>query len=243
MVDSMMWGGGEREISQGHGVPGFRPDWYEYSKDLGYPAGYHLGLDIPMPTGTPIYALSYGTVIQEGFSNSFRPYPVWIETKDNPQTPEDESGYIEIYGHLSAEVVNKGQPVTPGMLIGYSGEQTYQGTTTPDGSGPHIHFELRQPTESGAYKAIDPTGWLEGNGAAPQESGGGGGSGASGVLGSITDTIGEMGRRLTLVAVGLILVWVGLDKLMKVHTGFSPTKSVKKGAKLAVTKGVSRGKS
>lgn len=234
MVSSLAWGGAEYPVSQGHGIPGFRPDWYEYSKDLGYPAGYHLGLDVPMPKGTPIYALNYGKVIDEGFSDSFRPYPVWIETVDNPKTPQDETGYVEIYGHLSQEVVNEGQMVTPGQLIGYSGEQTYKGTTTPDGSGEHIHFELRKPKGSG-YVAVDPTNWLEGAEGTPQSGGGFNlpDFGIGNAIGDIQRDVGEMVRRLFIAAIGLGLVWIGLNKVLETHTGFSPRRSVKKVAKTA----------
>jgi hypothetical protein len=43
-------------------------------------------------------------------------------------------------------------------MLGTSGEQTKRGTMEPDGTGPHIHFELRSPDD----KAINPKPELEG---------------------------------------------------------------------------------
>lgn len=151
-MKSIVWGYKDYPITQDFGVPGVNPSWYQYSATLGFPAGYHVGLDIGVPAGTPIYAAEGGKVKQAGFSEYFRPEPVWIEEDD---------GDIAIYGHLQKAVVKAGQKVRSGDLLGYSGEQTIPGTYTPDGSGPHLHFELRRPKD-GAYIAVDPTEELTG---------------------------------------------------------------------------------
>lgn len=149
-ITSGTWGNDTYTITQAFGVPGFRPDWYAYSADFGFPAGYHIGLDVGMPSGTPIFATQDGTVEQAGFNDSYRPNPVFIREND---------GDLAIYGHLWSNTVNAGDDVKQGQLIGYSGEQTIAGTMTPDGSGPHLHYELIDA--SGVAK--DPIPELSGN--------------------------------------------------------------------------------
>lgn len=143
-VASSIWGGGAKTVTQQHGVPGFRADWYQYSSGLGWPGGYHMGLDISMPRGTPLRSNVYGEVIQAGWSDSYRPNPVTIVTEDDPATRDvNEAGAKIIYGHLWENAVKVGDRVRPRDLIGYSGEQTVLGTMQPDGSGAHLHYETR----------------------------------------------------------------------------------------------------
>jgi len=132
-ISSGTWGNETFPVTQAFGVPGFRSDWYQYSAGYGWPAGYHIGLDVGMPKGTPIFATQDGTVERAGFNESFRPNPVYIRERD---------GDLAIYGHLWENTVTTGDPVKKGQLIGFSGEQTIRGTMTPDGSGPHLHYEL-----------------------------------------------------------------------------------------------------
>lgn len=225
-IASIVWGGIPYEITQEHGIPGFRPDWYKYSETLGFPAGYHLGLDVPVPRGTPIKAAGPGKVIQEGFSNSFRPYPVWIEYDDNPVTPTiNEKGMVGIYGHLMAENVALNQTVRAGQVIGLSGEQTYKGTDTPDGSGAHIHYELRQPdsgTASG-YRAIDPRTTLTGTPGLGEQMDVNipiVGDAIEKVFADATERFRILLRRFFFVAIGLVLLYLGVSGLLKTHTNF-----------------------
>jgi hypothetical protein len=163
---SAAWGGKDVAVSQEYGVYNAEADalgWYDYVTAYGLPKGHHGGIDIALEKGTPLYALHPGEVIAAGFSDSFRPSPVWIETDDNPETRHDESGYVEIWGHMWTNAVKRGDRVKPGQNLGTSGEQTTRGTWTPDGSGPHLHFELRR----GGTQLVDPTGWLTGTNPAP----------------------------------------------------------------------------
>ena len=52
---------------------------------------------------------------------------------------QHKSGYVTIYGHLSAYNVKVGESVKSGDVIGYSGN-------TGNSTGPHLHFELRLNT-------------------------------------------------------------------------------------------------
>jgi murein DD-endopeptidase MepM/ murein hydrolase activator NlpD len=173
-VVSTVWGNKPFEISQEFGT--YSADTAamypaEYTVPLGFPAGTHIGLDISMPRGTPLFALNPGKVIQSGLSPFFRTKPIWIETTDNPDTIKDESGYVEIYGHMWTNTVKLNDTVKAGDAIGTSGEQTkpivnasgqvVSATMDPDGTGQHLHFELRKP-EGGGYRAVNPRSWLTG---------------------------------------------------------------------------------
>lgn len=158
---SGVWGNQDHNVTQEFGVnlPSVPDAWYRYAADWGFSVGTHIGIDVGMPRDTPIYAAADGVVIAEGANlQSFRPNPVTIETPDDPNTPDDEREH-HIYGHLWSDVVSPGQRVRKGELIGYSGEQTVKGTWTPDGSGPHLHFERRDVSEG---QALDPRPLLDG---------------------------------------------------------------------------------
>jgi murein DD-endopeptidase MepM/ murein hydrolase activator NlpD len=100
-----------------------------YSSRL-YKSGFHNGLDIAAPIGTPVYAALDGVVVQvdNNDRNSWARYQygkyVLIKHDNNLAT---------LYGHLSQWVVSRGQTVKQGQLIGYSGNTGYS-------TGPHLHF-------------------------------------------------------------------------------------------------------
>lgn len=85
----------------------------------------HRGVDLNVPTGTPVVAMADGRVrfagVQRGFGNV-----VWI---DHP------SGILTIYAHLSAIEVQAGARVSTGERIGLSG-------ATGNATTPHLHFEV-----------------------------------------------------------------------------------------------------
>lgn len=178
-MKSIVWGYRDFPVTQEFGVPGFDPSLYEYSANLGFPPGYHVGIDVALPKGTPVFAAQGGYVEQAGYSQYFRPEPVWIREDD---------GDTAIYGHLWKAEVKPGQRVEEGDLLGYSGEQTIPGTYTPDGTGPHLHFELRQPTAGGTV-AVDPVPEL---------------TGETGVPLSFTGDISALPQRMLLIG-GLLL--------------------------------------
>lgn len=118
----------------------------------------HDGIDYRFPVNTPVYAAGDGVVADEGNASAFRPGSLdsWMAAKGG------NSGGIYVlikhsdmytgYAHLSSTVVNKGQPVKEGQLIGYSGN-------TGTSSGPHLHFEvidIPQNWQNGYSARIDP---------------------------------------------------------------------------------------
>lgn len=87
----------------------------------------HTGLDIPAPTGQPVYAAEGGVVITSGWSNGGYGYYIIIDHGNGVQT---------LYGHNSRLSVERGDRVVKGQVIGSVG-------STGRSTGPHIHFEVR----------------------------------------------------------------------------------------------------
>jgi len=87
----------------------------------------HNGIDIALPTGTPVKAADGGTVTFSGRQGTYG-YLVIID---------HGAGYTSYYGHNSKNLVSKGDKVHKGQTIALSGNT---GRTT----GPHLHFEVRK---------------------------------------------------------------------------------------------------
>ncbi len=105
--------------------------------------GHHSGIDIGIPTGTPLYALDHGIVFCGGKPKVDCQFggapPLVIVVR--------YGNVYAVYGHCSAVYVRKGQVVRPGDQIGLSGE--YPANT------PHLHFEVRPiANPSQAYNPV-----------------------------------------------------------------------------------------
>jgi murein DD-endopeptidase MepM/ murein hydrolase activator NlpD len=98
----------------------------------------HPGIDIGVPTGTPIHAAGSGTVVWCG----------WMSGYGNLVMIDHHDGLATLYGHESHVAVACGQDVTTGEVIGYSG-------CTGFCTGPHVHFEVRANGTP-----VDPLGYL-----------------------------------------------------------------------------------
>ncbi|MGQ0712635.1 MAG: M23 family metallopeptidase [Gemmatimonadaceae bacterium] len=97
-------------------------------------SGPHPGLDVAVPTGTPIRAAGGGTVVEVGDDARYGKF-VRIEHRD---------GYESLYAHASEILVKLGEKISAGRHIAMSGN-------TGQSTAPHLHFEVRQ---GGA--AVDP---------------------------------------------------------------------------------------
>jgi murein DD-endopeptidase MepM/ murein hydrolase activator NlpD len=86
----------------------------------------HPGIDIGVPTGTPIHAADSGTVSIAGPVSGYGNYTCIQHT----------SSMSTCYGHQSRIMVSVGQSVSQGQVIGLSG-------CTGLCFGPHLHFEVR----------------------------------------------------------------------------------------------------
>ena len=98
----------------------------------------HPGIDIGVPTGTPIHAAAAGTVVYCG----------WEEGYGNLVVIDHHNGLATAYGHQTRVAVTCGQNVSQGDVIGYSG-------CTGFCTGPHVHFEVRVNGSP-----VDPLGYL-----------------------------------------------------------------------------------
>ena len=98
----------------------------------------HQGIDIGVPTGTPIRAAAAGKVIYCG----------WEEGYGNLVVLDNGGNLATAYGHQSAIAVTCGQDVTQDQVIGYVG-------CTGHCTGPHLHFEVRINGDP-----VDPLGYL-----------------------------------------------------------------------------------
>lgn len=87
---------------------------------------FHSGIDIPLPTSTPIQASADGQVVKAEPSGNYG-ILVIITHQNN---------YTTYYAKLSQALVKAGDTVKQGDIIAYSGNT---GRTT----GPHLHFEVR----------------------------------------------------------------------------------------------------
>ncbi len=96
----------------------------------------HNGTDFGAPTGTPVYASSYGTITKRG---DYGPNGNFIAI-------QHDHGYETGYSHLSRfeEGLKVGDKVKRMQVIGYVG-------STGRSTGPHLHFSAKK---NGAF--IDP---------------------------------------------------------------------------------------
>lgn len=98
---------------------------------------FHSGIDLPAPTGTPVYSAIEGIA-----------YNHYDPSLGGIQVNVIAGNVMTMYAHLSASNVQHGQPVDQNTIIGLVG-------STGASTGPHLHF--------GWYinnKAVDPVPFL-----------------------------------------------------------------------------------
>jgi murein DD-endopeptidase MepM/ murein hydrolase activator NlpD len=111
------------DITQGYGATSFAKN--------GYQGHWHNGVDFAASIGTPVLAAEDGTVAATGNQDAYcrkGAYGKFIVINHT-------DGLTTLYGHLSRQVVVKGDAVKRGQLIGYSGQTGYA-------TGPHLHFTV-----------------------------------------------------------------------------------------------------
>ncbi len=115
--------GGAKAITQGYGSTGFAQTTYK--------SQWHNGIDIGVPIGTVIMAAEDGTVVATGNQDLYCPkaaYGKFIVVKH-------DNNLVTLYGHMSRQIVQPGQQVKRGDVIGYSGKTGWA-------TGPHLHFTV-----------------------------------------------------------------------------------------------------
>lgn len=88
---------------------------------------FHGGIDIAAASGTPVMASADGRVTESGNGGKFGNY-VAIRHADGSES---------MYGHLSAQIVHKGQNVKQGQAIGAVG-------STGRSTGPHLDYRIKK---------------------------------------------------------------------------------------------------
>ncbi|MGQ0561895.1 MAG: murein hydrolase activator EnvC family protein [Gemmatimonadota bacterium] len=101
------------------------------------------GIGIAAPAGSIVKAVEAGTVEIAGPLEGYGPSVV----------VGHGGGYYTLYLRLRTVAVKAGQDITAGQVIG-----TVGGEATPE--GPHLEFQVRTPSASGAPSAVDPLNWL-----------------------------------------------------------------------------------
>ena len=110
-------------MTQGYGATSFAKN--------GYRGKWHNGVDFGVPIGTSVLASEEGTVVAIGNQDSYcnkGAYGKFIVIRH-------ANNLTTLYAHLSRQVVQKGDVVKRGQLIGYSGRTGYA-------TGPHLHFTV-----------------------------------------------------------------------------------------------------
>lgn len=104
----------------------------------------HEAIDIVASWGEPVIAACRGKVVLAGWKDF---YGLMIRV-------ENEYGYSTVYAHLSKILVEKGQRVKKGQVIGKVGSS---GRST----GPHLHFEVWEGDETvdPLKLMVEPLGW------------------------------------------------------------------------------------
>ncbi len=87
----------------------------------------HRAVDIAANLGTPVTAADRGVVIRAGWNN--QGYGLFVVIDHNID-------YVTLYAHLSEVLVQEGDVVAQGQVIGKVG-------STGNSTGPHLHFEIR----------------------------------------------------------------------------------------------------
>ncbi|MFG2525135.1 peptidoglycan DD-metalloendopeptidase family protein [Streptomyces sp. NPDC048527] len=111
----------------------------------GYSAGHHTGIDFPVPVGTPVHAVSNGTVVFAGWGGA---YGNLIKIRDN-------DGRYSLYAHLSRIDVSVGEHISAANRIALSGASGHA-------TGPHLHFEVDTTLQYGSD--INPVTYLAAHG-------------------------------------------------------------------------------
>lgn len=120
----------ETELS----TPSIIPTYGRFSSRFGYRSdpmngsvAFHTGLDIANTYGSPLYATADGIVTMACYKTNGYGNQILIN---------HGNGYETFYGHNSKLVVEVGDYVKKGQLIGYIG-------STGRSTGPHVHYEVR----------------------------------------------------------------------------------------------------
>jgi murein DD-endopeptidase MepM/ murein hydrolase activator NlpD len=129
---------------------------YPYGSTKGGTLAVHHGIDFGADYGTPLMAVATGEVVVAGHDREIeygkRPdfYGLLVVIRLDP-TYNNQSVFV-LYAHLSEILVEVGQRVEPGQLIGYTG-------ASGAALGPHFHMEVRVAENTYAHTR-NPQLWM-----------------------------------------------------------------------------------
>lgn len=132
------WPSEYRQINQYFGA---NPQNYN---QFGLPG--HEGLDIMAPTGSKIFAVAPGKVVQVRTQPTGHNYGIFVRV-------EHQDGYETTYAHMQEAKVTSGQTVQAGDLLGLA-------DNTGNSFGSHLHLTLKKKgvtQDNWPYNIIDPT--------------------------------------------------------------------------------------
>lgn len=117
----------------------FGPRRVPHGDAVGGQRRLHAGLDVAVPTGTPVVAPGPGVVVGVGYGHQFGTYVRILH---------EHVGLETLLAHLSSvePSLRRGARVTRGQVLGRSGNS---GLST----GPHLHYEFRTVWEQ---RPVDP---------------------------------------------------------------------------------------
>ena len=101
----------------------------------------HAGIDLAGPWGSPVLAVTAGTVIEAGQESGY----------GNIVKLQHDDGTVTYYAHLSRILVESGRV--------QAGDEIAEEGNTGHSTGPHLHFEVRIDGSP-----IDPIPWLASHG-------------------------------------------------------------------------------
>jgi murein DD-endopeptidase MepM/ murein hydrolase activator NlpD len=107
----------------------------------------HNGIDFGAGYGAPIRSMGDGIIIGSGYLAEESGYGLITLIRHS-------NGFVSAYAHQSSTLVQAGDSVRAGDVIGYVG-------STGNSTGAHLHFEIRTETHGGQ---IDPLPWLRAHG-------------------------------------------------------------------------------
>ena len=88
--------------------------------------GFHSGMDIAPPAGTPIGAAKAGTVVYAGYNGGYGNFVII----------DHGGGVATAYAHMATIAVQQGGTIAQGGRVGTVG-------STGHSTGPHLHYEVR----------------------------------------------------------------------------------------------------
>jgi murein DD-endopeptidase MepM/ murein hydrolase activator NlpD len=138
------WFAGRHRVMIGYGCNA--SPWYSHDSRCPGRQGFHHGIDVAMPCGTPLYAAVAGEVLDPAApgapGSAYGVHPFRIRSGDHDI----------LIGHTVHVFVHPGQRVRVGQRIALAGD-----SGAPDGC--HLHFEVRR-AGGGLGTATDPSGLL-----------------------------------------------------------------------------------